>query len=107
MSFILYKWRRLPSRDGIPARRGSALESEGFEIEKEIRMLRPIAAFVVVAMASFNAAGLQASSPDASLGAPHRAALNRYCVGCHNERAKIGGLALDKIDIDKVPAGAE
>jgi mono/diheme cytochrome c family protein len=70
-------------------------------------MLRPIAAFVVVAMASFNAAGQQASSPDASPGAPHREALNRYCVGCHNERARIGGLALDKIDVDKVPAGAE
>ena len=26
---------------------------------------------------------------------PHRAMLTTYCVGCHNNRTKIGGLALD------------
>src|SRR5580700_7565552 len=26
---------------------------------------------------------------------PHRAMLTTYCVGCHNSRTKIGGLALD------------
>ncbi len=30
---------------------------------------------------------------------PHRALLDRYCVGCHNARAKIGGLALDTLDL--------
>ena len=28
--------------------------------------------------------------------------LDRYCVGCHNERSKIGGLALDTLDLTKV-----
>src|SRR4026209_2964347 len=33
---------------------------------------------------------------------PQRAVLDRYCVGCHNERSKIGGLALDTLDLTKV-----
>jgi mono/diheme cytochrome c family protein len=36
-----------------------------------------------------------------------RALLDQYCVSCHNERAKIGGLALDHLDVSDVPAGAE
>jgi hypothetical protein len=37
----------------------------------------------------------------------HRAVLNRYCVTCHNEKLKTGGLMLDKADLENVPAGAE
>jgi mono/diheme cytochrome c family protein len=33
--------------------------------------------------------------------------LNQYCIGCHNQRAKIGGLALDTLDIAKVGPAAE
>lgn len=36
----------------------------------------------------------------------HRALLNQYCVSCHNERAKVAGLVLDKIDLTKVSGGA-
>jgi len=32
--------------------------------------------------------------------------LKQYCVTCHNERAKIGGLALDTKDVDHVEADA-
>ena len=28
--------------------------------------------------------------------------LNQYCIGCHNQRAKIGGLALDTLDVSRV-----
>jgi hypothetical protein len=38
---------------------------------------------------------------------PYRILLNRYCVVCHNERAKTAGLMLDKMDLADVPAGAE
>jgi mono/diheme cytochrome c family protein len=31
-----------------------------------------------------------------------RVMLDRYCVGCHNDRAKTGGLTLQKIDVDHV-----
>ena len=33
--------------------------------------------------------------------------LNTYCITCHNERAKTGGLALDKLDIQHVGENAE
>ena len=29
-----------------------------------------------------------------------RAVLNQYCIACHNEKLKTGGLALDKLDVD-------
>ncbi len=31
---------------------------------------------------------------------PPRAILDRYCVGCHNERLRSGGLALDSLDLN-------
>ena len=39
--------------------------------------------------------------------AESRALLDQYCVTCHNEKAKTGGLALDKMDLDHVGDGAE
>ena len=36
----------------------------------------------------------------------HRAVLARYCFGCHNERLRTAGLALDTIDLGNVSAGA-
>ncbi len=38
--------------------------------------------------------------------APH-ALLDKYCVTCHNDRAKTGGLVLEKIDLANIPANAE
>src|SRR5579862_5236982 len=37
----------------------------------------------------------------------NRKALDQYCVTCHNQRLKTGGLALDTLDAANVPAGAE
>jgi hypothetical protein len=39
--------------------------------------------------------------------APQSALLNKYCVTCHNDRAKTGGLTLEKIDVANIPANAE
>ena len=36
-----------------------------------------------------------------------RALLDRYCVGCHNARAKTGGLALDSLQPDRAGEAAE
>src|SRR5207244_5608239 len=36
-----------------------------------------------------------------------QAVLNTYCITCHNERAKTGGLALDKLDVQHVGEDAE
>jgi cytochrome c551/c552 len=37
---------------------------------------------------------------------PPRAVLDQYCVTCHNEKLKTGGLALDKLDADRVADAA-
>ena len=39
-----------------------------------------------------------------STAAPQRALLERYCVTCHNERLRTGGLALDSLDVSRVGA---
>src|SRR4026208_746257 len=50
------------------------------------------------------------SSPASGAASPtvaSRAVLDRYCVTCHNERAKIAGLTLDKVDLSDIPANAD
>ena len=50
------------------------------------------------------AVGAQAPAPSA-VPDPH-ATVTKYCATCHSERTKAGGLALDKMDWDNIPAGA-
>src|SRR5687767_8834510 len=38
---------------------------------------------------------------------PERALLDRYCVGCHNQRTKTAGLTLDAMDVADVAEHAE
>src|ERR1700724_2714183 len=40
--------------------------------------------------------------PASPAGGPQRALLDRYCVGCHNQRAKTAGLMLDAMDVGTV-----
>ena len=42
------------------------------------------------------------ASNEASTGESVRPVLNRYCVGCHNERLRTAGLALDEMDPARV-----
>ena len=41
------------------------------------------------------------SAANTSTTGADRAVLNQYCVTCHNERTKTGGLALDKMDLER------
>ena len=44
-------------------------------------------------------ASAESGPPQATASAPdHRALLKQYCVTCHNERAKTGGLSLEGLD---------
>jgi hypothetical protein len=43
----------------------------------------------------------------AAPSAEPRAVLDEYCVVCHNQQLKTGGLMLDKTDVSNIPAGAE
>ena len=60
---------------------------------------------MAVVAGSFVARGAQqrpaATAPPVTVS-PERAVLNRYCIGCHNDTAKIGGLSLSTIDIANV-----
>jgi hypothetical protein len=47
----------------------------------------------------------QSGAPPAA--SVHRALLDRYCVTCHNEKLRTGGLALDTIDVANVAEGAD
>lgn len=49
----------------------------------------------------------QAAAPAPSSPAEYRAVLAKYCFTCHNEKLKTAGLALDKMDLNDIPAGAE
>lgn len=59
-----------------------------------------ISSFIIVCTAV-----LAAAAQDSASG--HRAALNQYCVACHNQRTKTAGLALDTTDLAKVGRDAE
>ena len=49
----------------------------------------------------------QRTPPAASSPSPQRALLDRYCVTCHNEQRRTGGLALDTMDVANVGAAPE
>src|SRR5262245_1112357 len=49
-----------------------------------------------------------AQTPPSSSAAPStRAVIDKYCVGCHNEKRRVGDLSLEKLDVSNIPAGAE
>jgi len=64
-----------------------------------------IAGFALALAIGPSLAAQQPAAP-ASPGSAHRATVTRYCATCHNERTKAGGLALDTMDFEHVPAGA-
>src|SRR4051812_18048000 len=52
-------------------------------------------------------AGSLLSVAGAQQGQPPRAVLNQYCVSCHNQKANIGGLALDNVDVGNAGANPQ
>ena len=56
---------------------------------------------------SAKAAASAVQQAPAAPAAPEAAFLNQYCIGCHNQRAKIGGLALDTLDVSRVGPASE
>ena len=48
-----------------------------------------------------------ATRPSPASIAPTQTVINQYCVTCHNQRLKTGGLALDSLDLASVPQDAE
>ena len=52
---------------------------------------------ILAIVATGRSATIAAQSPRTAQTVPssHAPLLNQYCVGCHNERARTGGLVLD------------
>src|SRR5262245_20172535 len=72
-------------------------------------MMRTILAGIGIALGATGyllPAGMQEPSTRSSSMNPQRAVLDRYCVGCHNERLKTAGLMLDKMDLENPAEGA-
>jgi Protein of unknown function (DUF1592)/Protein of unknown function (DUF1588)/Protein of unknown function (DUF1585)/Protein of unknown function (DUF1587)/Protein of unknown function (DUF1595)/Planctomycete cytochrome C len=51
-----------------------------------------------IAIISVVISSARADVPGKPAASPQRALLDRYCVGCHNEKLKSGGLALDTLN---------
>ena len=64
----------------------------------------PVATVLVLLSASMTAA-VAAGQPSGA--SPERALLDRFCVACHNDNLRTGGLALDTMDVANVGDGAE
>jgi mono/diheme cytochrome c family protein len=63
---------------------------------------------VIVRSAAPSADAQQAPATAAATAASAEATfLNQYCIGCHNQRAKVGGLALDILDVSRVGPASE
>lgn len=66
------------------------------------KALIAVAMTCVSGIGALHAAALQTATPAQSPATAQRATLEQYCVLCHNETLKTGGLMLDKVDIDNV-----
>ena len=81
----------------------------GFNMQHESSVLRSAlvvcAAAASISLGTVTSASETAAPPAAAPGPPSssahdsRAALDRYCVTCHNQRLKTGALALDTLDL--------
>src|SRR5437867_6834034 len=76
----------------------------GSEDRMAKRWLVGLAGFLAVLSASagsLGAGGPRQQSTSASSVSPTRAAIDQYCVGCHNDKAKTAGLALNTLDVSR------
>jgi len=73
--------------------------------------LRPRVLWVVTLLAAAGcmqeSLAQQAATNAGNSPAPQRALLDKYCVVCHSDKLKTGGLTLQSLDLNDVPANAE
>jgi len=66
-----------------------------------------VALAALLAAAQSSSVPGQASKAARLSAAQQRSLLDQYCLGCHNQKAKIGGLALDTMDLSRAGDYAE
>ena len=64
------------------------------------------AVFMLAIVVYGQTAGPQSTNPSATSVSSQRALLDQYCVSCHNQKQKNAGLALDKLDLERVGENA-
>jgi cytochrome c551/c552 len=73
---------------------------------KQIRQIVPVIVISLLCLSATQARAvlsLQATrQATGSAQNPHQALMNQYCSGCHNQDDNAGGMALDKMDFEKV-----
>ena len=71
-------------------------------------MLRALftSSLAIAAVTSLGSTGAHAGRAAAPEGAS-RTLIDTYCISCHNEKLRTAGLALDKIDLNRVSVRAE
>ena len=62
--------------------------------------LRLTAVLIAGGFLAVHAQQPQPGSERSTTASPHRAVLNQYCVGCHNDKLKTGSLALDSVNVE-------
>ena len=62
---------------------------------------------LLVAACLLGSGAAAAGQPPETATEAHQTLLNRYCIGCHNERLLTGGLALDTVEIGRVGSAPE
>src|SRR5690348_5841678 len=67
-----------------------------------IDLTRKLALVGMTASLAFSQSAPAAGGPDS-----YHALLSTYCFTCHNSRAKVGGLALDALDLNAAPDDAQ
>src|SRR5262245_53111465 len=67
------------------------------------------ALFTLTATIAFHGMSAEGQTPAAKAppAEANRVLLDKYCVGCHNSRAKTGGIALDSVNLAAAPADAQ
>jgi mono/diheme cytochrome c family protein len=63
--------------------------------------------YFILAAVGVQTLAAQGAKTDAGQAATQRALVDKYCVTCHSERLKTGGLVLEKLDMAKVPERAD
>jgi mono/diheme cytochrome c family protein len=78
------------------------LKSCGKPISSRLTILLIAGGFVAL-----HAQQAQPSGEHAAVASAPHALINQYCAGCHNDKLKTGGLALDTVDVDHVNQNPE
>jgi len=65
-----------------------------------------VLALAILVIGSGMLAQQAAPAAAAAPSTPHKALVDKYCTGCHNQRTKVGGLALDTLNLAAVVPNA-